>query len=131
MTNQPSDNVSLLDKAKKGYFPSWSHYLQAVWNEIAWGTEMMIETGDVSKMVPFTANYFVRTLPTLFKDNDPYALVLAGVWAIHPRAGTTWRQYIWITKKGGIFRKDALPKEEMMREIFLIKHLQEIENGKH
>lgn len=90
----------------------------------------MIETGDISKMVPFDASYVVYELPKLFKDNDLYALVLAGVWAIHPKAGTSWRRHIWLTRKGGIFKKDALPKEEMMREIFLIKYLKEIENGK-
>lgn len=121
--------MTALEKAKEGFYPNWSHYLQAVWKDVAWGMEVMIETGDVTKMTPFEAKYFVCDLPKLFKDSDPYALVLAGVWAVHPKAGTSWRRYIWITRKGGIFWKSALPKEELHREIFLHKHLREIENA--
>lgn len=122
--------MSNLETALKGYYPTWSHYLQDVWGHLGRKMEIGIETGDVSNIQPFDASFFVHEAPKLFnvfKSVLAHDLVLAGVWVVHNKAGTIWKQEIYITRKGGIFKKKALPAEELTREIFLIRHLEEIE----
>lgn len=125
---------SSLEKIREGYFSNWSLYLARLMQEAtykdAFATMRLYYQGDRTFVLPFNAETMVNIIPKYW-DKVP-----AGVSTLDAmvnvgshRLGLIWTEEVLTTRRGGFLRTYSLPKDELTREIWLVKHLPKLEGN--
>lgn len=119
---------SSLEKIREDYFSNWSLYLARLMQEATYkdsfATMRLYYQGDRTFILPFNAETMVNIIPKYW-DKVP-----AGVSTLDAmvnvgshRLGLLWTEQVLITRRGGFLRTHSLPKDELTREIWLVKYL--------
>lgn len=119
---------SSLEIIREDYFSNWSLYLTRLMQEATYkdsfATMRLYYQGDRTFILPLNAETMVNIIHKYW-DKVP-----AGVSTLDAmvnvgshRLGLLWTEEVLTTRRGGFLRTYNLPKDELTREIWLVKYL--------